>query len=318
MSDHSNQITSLPRNSRVGVAVTQNQTVQLLKYCDVVLALDKRAVVPHEHKKVLFVYSNSFINYLYNFVFIFCELMKSNRELLVYCDIIAKMKSLNINKIRNELGRFTKPIYVSNLNSPLIHYLTNKISSDLVWAHIPHAAIGNTVLPDPNLVSLYFAYNKTELEQIKMLARRTRCLQISVSTSEHLIKSCNRQCCLVLPKNIWDVDLSRLPTDRSVSWHIKYHPASNIWQKLIWSLRFTIVMRSIPTVDKLLNLKLKMYSCSSSVVFELLNSGKCVYKLPMINEGIDHYNIDRHLLETSEAETLETLRNQQAKILGIS
>ena len=86
------------------------------------------------------------------------------------------------------------------------------------------------------MVSLYFAYNKTELEQIKMLARRTRCLQISVSTSEHLIKSCNRQCCLVLPKNIWDVDLSRLPTDRRVSWHIKYHPASNIWQKLIWSL----------------------------------------------------------------------------------
>ena len=253
----------------------------------------------------------------YIILFLSFELMKSNRELLVYCDIIAKMKSLNINKIRNELGRFTKPIYVSNLNSPLIHYLTNKISSDLVWAHIPHAAIGNTVLPDPNLVSLYFAYNKTELEQIKMLARRTRCLQISVSTSEHLIKSCNRQCCLVLPKNIWDVDLSRLPTDR-VSWHIKYHPASNIWQKLIWSLRFTIVMRSIPTVDKLLNLKLKMYSCSSSVVFELLNSGKCVYKLPMINEGIDHYNIDRHLLETSEAETLETLRNQQAKILGIS
>ena len=64
--------------------------------------------MPHEHKKVLFVYSNSFINYLYNFVFIFCELMKSNRELLVYCDIIAKMRSLNINKIRNELGQIHK------------------------------------------------------------------------------------------------------------------------------------------------------------------------------------------------------------------
>ena len=76
-------------------------------------------------------------------------------------------------------------------------------------------------------------------------------------------------------------------------------------------------MRSFPTVDNELNLNHKMFSCSSSVIFELLSSGKCVYKLPMINGGINHYNIDQYLLNSSTQESLNLLKNQQMKILEV-
>ena len=159
---------SCRRFDRIGIAVTYNQFVALSECCDVVISLDRRGydagAAASKVVKFDLAFTPKFIFELCKTIF---QCLSFDRGLLRYSDIIARQKCFGIDEFRQIYLQSNKPLYVSNLNNPLILYLKTVLGEQVSWGHVPHAALGNTVFPDLSFVRLYIAYDSAEMLELK-------------------------------------------------------------------------------------------------------------------------------------------------------
>ena len=303
-------------SERIGIAVTYNQFVALAECCDLVICLDRRGYDAElaAEKKIEF-YLASTPKYLFAFVKSIFQCLVNDLRLLRYVDIIARQKCINCERLRELCLQTRKPVYVSNLNNPLILYIKNMLEEQVNWAHVPHAALGNTIFPDLSFVNLYIANDNGEQEKLKKNGWKARIYSRKKKSSRPFKPSKTGHYFILLPKNYWEVDTVYFAQLDDVKIAVKFHPSTFLPMRRLWRIWF-LIKTGIPVLEtRVFQLDSRVFSASTSVVFSALREGKCVFKLPLATQSLDHYGFDSKLLEIDCPETEANYEQQKSEIL---
>lgn len=303
-------------SDRIGIAVTYNQFVALAKCCDVVICLDRRGYDAElaAAKKIEF-YLAFTPQYLWEFVKSIFRCLFTDLSLLRYVDIIARQKCFNCERLIELCSQTRKPVYVSNLNNPLILYLRNMLKDEVTWAHVPHAALGNTIFPDLSFVSLYIANDNAEMEQLKKNGWQARIYCQRQKLIQSFKPSRAGHYFILLPKNYWEVDTAYFAQLNDAKIAIKFHPSTLLPMRRLWRIWF-FMKTGIPVLEtRVFQTDSHVFSASTSVVYSALREGKCVFKLPFRTQSLDHYGFDSKLLEVDRLETEANYEQQKSEIL---
>ena len=308
---------SCRRFDRIGIAVTYNQFVALSECCDVVISLDRRGydagAAASKVVKFDLAFTPKFIFELCKTIF---QCLSFDRGLLRYSDIIARQKCFGIDEFRQIYLQSNKPLYVSNLNNPLILYLKTVLGEQVSWGHVPHAALGNTVFPDLSFVRLYIAYDSAEMLELKKSGWRSRIYCRRQRLGQSFKPSIPGNYFILLPKNYWDVDAGFFSSLRDAKFTVKFHPSTSWPLRVLWRIYFFLNSHSFVREVSGFQLDSHVLSASTSAVFQALGEGKCVFKLPLKRPSFDHYGFDSKLLDFNSAETEENFERQKGEILN--
>ena len=111
------------QSDRIGIAVTYNQFAALAAYCDMVICLDRRGYDAELGAERIAFYLAPTPQYLVAFFKSIFQCLFTDASLLRYVDIIARQKCIDCKRLAELFLQTRKPVYVSNLNNPLILYI---------------------------------------------------------------------------------------------------------------------------------------------------------------------------------------------------
>ena len=304
------------QSDRIGIAVTYNQFAALAESCDMVICLDRRGYDAElgAEKRIAF-YLAPTPQYLVAFVKSIFQCLFTDASLLRYVDIIARQKCLDCKRLAELFLQTRKPVYVSNLNNPLILYIRGMLDGQVTWAHLPHAALGNTIFPDLSSVGLYIAYDNSEKEKLKKSGWKTRIYARNKRPSQPFKPSKAGHYFILLPKNYWDVDTAYFSQLNNASIVVRFHPSTLLPMRSVWRIWFLIKTGKRVLETRAFKTDGRVFSASTSVVFSALNEGKCVFKLPLRTQSLDHYGFDSKLLGFDHPETEAIYEQQKSEIL---
>lgn len=304
------------QSDRIGLAVTYNQFAGLAKYCDVVICLDRRGYSSDCGTSAKTEFYLAFLpRYLVELAAASLYCIVRDPTLFRYIDIIARQRCIDHERLFAMLSKSKKPIYVSNLNNPLILYIKAVLKDSLSWAHVPHATLGDTILPELSFVNLYVANDDRERVRLRDANWPCRIYAKREAGSQSFIPSKPGHYFLLLPKNYWDVELDHFSKIRDATITVKFHPSILLPMRKLWCLWFFVRTRKKVAEKSALQTNSRILSVSSSVVYEALRAGKCIYKLPMRFPPLDHYGFNAKLLEFDRPETEADYDAQKREIL---
>lgn len=273
------------KGKSVGISLTKNQSSAIEEYCDVIITFDKRAKIG-SMGSILFL-GVPFWKYIFNWIKLFYILRKS--RYIYYLDIFSILSSIDLELMERKFSKSNEPIYVSNVNNPIILFFLEIGVFNKTFTHIPHSSIGNTVLPKANLVQEYFCGSVDEFQRmiLKYPDGNIRIYERKIYPFKPSIK---KKAMIVLPKNWYDVDWQSVNLRSFSEVLIKPHPAHGFLERfnIFLNLGNKVGFKRLK-FSKNFNYSFSIYSVSSAVIFELLRNGKFINFLPLKKDLEDHY-----------------------------
>lgn len=274
---------------KIGISMTLNQSKALLEEVDFIITYDKRAIINSNSKQFIFVGVSCF-KFFTNWLWIFLKLYKT--KFYKYADIFAFLKSINLLNLKKILNDKDQNIYVSNINNPTIFFLLDQKDFFNYVIHIPHAEIGNTVLPKGDLVNKYYCASMEEQKKLSSKYPGGKYVLYQLKFDKYKYSN-NHTAMIVLPKNWYDIDWSSHSFEGYNFIYLKPHPAFNLVTKLE-IYYFFIKKYGLKKIafKSSYDLSSSIYSISSAAIFELLKKGKYINFLSLKPGIYDHYNVD--------------------------
>ena len=96
---------------------------------------------------------------------------------------------------------------------------------------------------------------------------------------------------------------------------VRFHPSTLLPMRSVWRIWFLIKTGKRVLETRAFKTDGRVFSASTSVVFSALNEGKCVFKLPLRTQSLDHYGFDSKLLGFDRPETEAIYEQQKSEIL---